>query len=751
MSEVWGVWGENVNEAAQEIPPYFTVEEAPAYGTSSGYDVKDPQSSKLDWLKNAYLACVKESNSRTRLMQALLLAYKGYYDPYFLDRSDSLRDKEVTLTGRLASRKPRRLPVNHMRDLVEQVVSRVTSLPLAIQPFPANNAVLNKNGSLVVKQCLDYLAYVTNEKALLRSAVRTSLVMGEAYVMPVWDPLRGPVSKEYEKAKAEGRKIRRLDEYGKPLKDINGKQVYIENGVRVGDVGYRCPLPIDVFLAPDNFYMNQPEWFMWREYVHVDKLRSEFSRLSGDIKATPDLQFYNFNTLDFTKTKSWCLKVHFYHRRTPDLPDGKYICFTPDVILTEADAPYPIQDDQEFGELPLVRLTGFDIMGELHGTPNVIDIAALQHCYNQLTTIGRRNAYMGTTPHWVYPKGSVESHALLNVPTRIEYPPGLDPPKLLAAQLLGGDFFQFRNDIKGEMEQLIGVYGVSRGDPPPNTRSAEQLSFYEEQQQQKASGPVAKYSEFYLGLKRKTLAIIADNYENDDERMRLLIGEDQEPIIEPFDIKVLSQPWNIRLTQVSSLSQSPSVRMQQLLTIRQQFGDDILTAEQFADLTQFGQVEKVYSLIGLAVKSAEMENQLAAENKEIPDPQAFEELIVHWRTHVKYMNSPGFQRWDSKQQQRLKDHVLGTEYLMWKLMMKNPGFGQRLLMLTGWPAFMVLPDQESMTPQQVLSPTVVPPPSGVIPPGATLGSEMPAGAPGGAPPNGAPPAPATPGDEQAFQ
>lgn len=701
MSEMWGIWGEKASESVSEIPPFFTMIDAPDYGTNN--DGKNPNTSKLDWLKNSYINCIKESALRTRIQQALLLAYKGYYDPFFLDRSDILRNKEGVPTGRIASRKPIRLPVNHLRDLVEQVVSRVCSLPLAINPFPANNSVLNKNGSIVVKQALEYIAYTNNEKRILRDTVRSSLIMGEGYVLPVWDKDRGPLTKEYAEAEKAKRKLKRLDRAGKPVKDASGNQEYIEGPVKAGDIRYITPSPIDIFLAPDNFYLNPVEWFMVREYVHVDKLKKQYPGLKDKIKATPDLQYFNYNTLDMTQTKNWVLKVHFYHDRTPELPEGKYICWTPDLLLYEDDLPYPRQDDQEFGGMPLVRLTGLDVMGELHATPNIIDIAALQHCYNQLTSVIRRNVIMGSTPHWTMPKGTVQHSALINQPTIFEYPPGLTPPKLEVFPTVTAETFNFRNEIKGEMEQLIGVYGVSRGDPPPNTRSAEQLSFYEEQQQQKAAGPTAKYAEFYLALKRKTLSTMADNYENDDERMKMIIGEDQMPIIQPFDVSVLGEPWNIHLMGVSALSQSPTMRRKELMDIRQMFGDELLTAEQYAELTQFGQVEKVYTLIGLALKSAEMENQLAAENQEIPEPQGYEEHIVHWKAHIKYLNAPGLKKWSEKQLQSLKDHVEAHEYLMWKLMMKNPGFGQQLLTLTGWPAFFVQPTEEApVNPNQIV-------------------------------------------------
>lgn len=691
MSEIWGQFGLDVNQDIEPILPFFAVD-------------RENEEELLDWLKNALLACYQDSSDRIRLQQSMLLAYKGYYDPYFIDRSDALRDRDYTVSGALITRKPKRMSVNHLRDLVEQCVSRITSLPLAIQPYPGTNESADKNGSIIVKQVLDTLRYQNNMKAKYRKVVRRAIVLGEGYVMPYWNPNKGPIDPAYEKATRDGKKIPRKDRKGETIMTEDGRPLYIEAPVHIGDVDYAIPYPWDVFILPTFMQENAGLGMMRRQYMHIEEVKARYPKKADQILSTPDLNYYNFDTLDFVRVRDHVLMVEYYYARNQFVPEGYCVKFTPDVILEHGPSQYPWQIDSEFGDMPFERLTGHDIDGEIYGTPNLADVAALQHCYNQLTTIIRRNIYIGSTPKVFAQKGTVNKQAWLNMPSFMEYAGGV-PPTLQTFSTVPGEVFNFRATIRNEMEQLMGIFGASRGDPPPNTRSAEQLAFYEEQQQQRASGPFGKYAEFVIAVDKKTLSIVADNYETDDNRMRLILGQDQEPMLRPYDVKVLNQPWNIRLQAVSALSTSPTIRLEQLLKTRREF-PNLLTEEQFADIAQFGNADKVYTVARAAIMAAQAENQMFAEGDEVQPPQSYQEHIVHWKEHVKYMQLQAFELWPDKKKEGLKEHVQGHEYEMYQLMQKNPTFAQELLTLKGFPAFFVMPEEPPPQQQGQPSPSI---------------------------------------------
>lgn len=685
-------------DGESEIPsPFFTV------------DREDPEAIHT-WLKHTLAYCEKDSSDRTRLQQSLLLAYKGFYDPYFLDRSDQLRQTDVTLSGKLMDKKPRRLPVNHMRDLVEQSVSRICALPLVPQPFPGTNEVMDKNGALVTKQVLETIDYQCRVKSIRRKVVRDAILFGEGFLMPFWNPNKGP---EDKKATEELKKkpVERKNRRGETITTEDGRKVYIEGPVRIGDVDYDKPNPWDIFLDPST-YEHTPQWAMRRRFLHNDFIRAKHPDKQSKIVDGPGVRFYNFNDMDWIGVKAYSVYVEFYHRRTLEMPEGFYACFTLDCLCDYGKSQYPEQGQCEFGDIPLVRLTGFDVAAELRGSPSISDIAALQHAYNQLTTIVRRNIWMGSAPKWMVPKGSVNIQGLINTPGVLEYTGPL-APQLATFPTVGPEVFTFRDSIRQEMEQLSGVYGVSRGDPPPNTRTAEQLAFYEEQQQARAAGPSAKYAEFVIEVYEKTLAIVSEYYDEADGRMRLILGEDREPMLRPYSIKTLSHPWNIRIQAGSSLSTSPTVRMNQLLQIRREF-PELLSAEQFADQTQFGQVDKVYDAARAAIMMAESENQDFAEGADVLPPEPYQEQEVHWKTHYKLIQSRAYQEWSDKKKAAFEDHIHAHEFLMWELAEKNPAFMQKLLTLPGYPAFFSMQDQEQAPPAPVVQP---PGGEAAVPPG----------------------------------
>ena len=309
MSEIWGQFGLDVNQDIEPILPFFAVD-------------RENEEELLDWLKNALLACYQDSSDRIRLQQSMLLAYKGYYDPYFIDRSDALRDRDYTVSGALITRKPKRMSVNHLRDLVEQCVSRITSLPLAIQPYPGTNESADKNGSIIVKQVLDTLRYQNNMKAKYRKVVRRAIVLGEGYVMPYWNPNKGPIDPAYEKATRDGKKIPRKDRKGETIHTEDGRPVYIEAPVHIGDVDYAIPYPWDVFILPTFMQENAGLGMMRRQYMHIEEVKARYPKKADQILSTPDLNYYNFDTLDFVRVRDHVLMVEYYYARNQFVPEG---------------------------------------------------------------------------------------------------------------------------------------------------------------------------------------------------------------------------------------------------------------------------------------------------------------------------------------------------------------------------------------------------------------------------------------------
>lgn len=703
--DIWGNW-ESVfaNTDKTSIEPFFCLD----------FESED---AVLGWLKNALNISQQENAELNRYRQAMQLAYHGFFDPWFIERSDTMRVTESAFTGKSTNYKPKRLAVNHLRDLVEQVISRITSLPIVIQPFPASDSITSKNDSLIVKSVLETINYQSRFKTYLPKIVRNMLLMGEGFVSPYWNANRGLEDPAYKEAAEKGERIPRKDENGEPLKDEDGNVLYITDPVYMGDVDYRYPNPQNIFVNP-HFYSNTPEWFFEVQFVHKDRIEHKYPKFKGRIRSVEELGFFDMSSFDYQKLKDYTLLVDFYHVSNEYLPKGKHIRFTPDLIIFQKDSQYPKQVDSEFGDMPLERLVGYEIVDKLFGIPITSDIAQLQHVYNQMTTIIRRNLYIASGGKWIAMKGSVNRDALTNSPGILEYSGGV-PPRYEVFTALPPEAFAFRNDIKQEMEQLSGVFGVSRGDPPPNTRSAEQLSFYEEQQQQRASGPLGKYAEFIMAKEKKTLAIISKFYDKDDKRLRMMMGEGEEPLLRPYDISVISQPWNLRLKAVSATSTSPTVMINRLLQVRQQF-PELMTAEQFADLTQFGQVDKVYTSARAAINAAEAENQYLAEGEEIDEAKPYQEQIIHWKEHIKAMQSKSYESWPEKQKTRMEEHVMGHEYLMVELMQKNPGFAQDMLTLKGFPAFFVMEGQ-SAPPAQPIAPlnellgTPPPPPNGEAP------------------------------------
>jgi hypothetical protein len=133
---------------------------------------------------------------------------------------------------------------------------------------------------------------------------------------------------------------------------------------------------------------------------------------------------------------------------------------------------------------------------------------------------------------------------------------------------------------------------------------------------------------------------------------------------------------------------------------------------------------------------------------------AYENLLVHWHSHVLEMQSRGFKAaLPEEVRQKFEAHLTGTEYLMFRAARKNPAFAIELCKLQNFPLFYQVSEQDAVlldrartgqplslteitvlykTGQLPMAPGQPPGPGGPIVPGSNLGGA--GGEKGGRPP-----------------
>lgn len=657
------------------------------------------------WLKGEIDYLRKESDERIKRQRRNIAIYKGIqYESQ--DLKDDRRD-----TGTSRSNVIKKIVANHVFDLTEQRVSKLIKYRPAVQVLPTNDEFEDKISAKITKNLLDHIWYNERFEGDLSYKIATyAMIFGECTVFPLWDESKGDLSPAYKKAKEKadksGSKIPMIDENGNQKKDQLGNLLWVNKKVRVGDVDYYVPLPSDVF------FQKKPKWgdveyLFVCEVKSVEELRTKHPDKAKDIVSEQSDVIYDWENMQERPARNEVLVWTFWHKRTEFLETGRKIVFTDKCILSNEEFPF----SHEW--LPCVRFTDWDIPGEIHGYSYIETIKGLTGTYNNLTNLILRNQIMASHPKWMVPAGSCKLDQLGNDITIVQYK-GPQSPVLVQSNPTPNEIFQFRAALKEEFQQIAGVFGVSRGEPPPGIKAGVALQFLSEQESERFNKSVLKWNEFIRFLAQMTIAVCGDKYDTSDERMIRVIGKDNKWMSIFFDVLHLEKSYNIVVQNSSALPQSKAARTQTLMDLNQQFPGQV-PPEQVLDMLDMAQSDKFIDSATMAVKSAEAENEKLLEDAKVDmEPAEYEDHAAHWKVHVKQIQDFAFKYMTpTEAQERLKDHILVHEMFIVDQIRKNPTFKQMLLQdptFKQFPIFFV-PDELAEMPID----TAVEPPQGAAP------------------------------------
>lgn len=640
------------------------------------FDLSDDRNEKdiLSWLKGERDYLTGEAQARVQTMRRNLALYKGIQYQEMETRIDA-RDRASDRNSFV-----RKIVANHLFDLTKNRASRLVKFRPAVAILPTNDELEDKIAAKSCKMLLDHIWYENDFEGVIQTQLATyAQIMGEVYLGIFWDESKGDLSPAYVEASKKGR-VPMLDEHGSQVVDPQGNKIYLDKVIRIGDVDYRVLLATDVLLQKKAKWKDVDYCFQM-EVVTTDILRARYPKKAADIKGE-DVQVYDYETMTEKQSKRDTIVWTFWHRRSEQLDSGRKIVFTNDCVLENTEFPY------SHTKLPFVRFTDQELPGELNGVSFYEQIKGLTGTYNNLTNMLIRNAVMVSHPKWFVPAGSIALDRLGNDITIAQYK-GPTPPQLAVPPSIPGDLFGFRDKLKEEFQQISGVFGVSRGEPPPGIKAGVALQFLSEQESERYNELVLKWNEMIRQVAQMTIAVAGDYYDESDERMVRVLGKNNEYMTEFFKVSALEKDYDIRIQNSSALPKSVAARTQTLLDLAERFPDQF-SGEQVIDMLDLAQSDKFTDAATVAVRSAEAENEKLYEidNAEKMSPVEFENHIIHWKIHTRQMQEFQFKYKTSLDiQERFKEHVMAHEMLMMEQAKKSPVFGKQLETLPMFPMF----------------------------------------------------------------
>jgi hypothetical protein len=615
----------------------------------------------LEWLKNVVTALQEQAEQRTRKQRENLLMYRGIS----LRRRDIDRDRAYR--GRRLNR-IQKLVIPHIHDLTETRVSQMTRIKPAVDVLPANSEWEDRASAKVVELIVKHLWYINNVDYDIQKLHRQARIFGESYLWAEWDENKGDLHPLYIRARELGIKEIQLP---------TGEKVKTDKPIMTGDLKYCLELPWRVLLQRKTDFKNVEYCFRARLEA-TDTLKEK--NPEKKIQSTSDLRLFDIEDMRDKLLEDHTLVFEFWHKKTPELPEGFHAEFTLDSLLFKEDHPY------NFGGLPFVRLTDLDVPHMLNGLSKYELIAPAANMYNNINTLISKNIWLTAHAKWMMPRGAAKIEQLGNDNTIVQYQ-GPVPPKLAQVAPNPPEVYRYNEDLLRQMQIIYGSHGISRGEIPTGITATSALTFLNELESQRASTEISKHSTTLVDLAKLTVAIIGDKYEIDDGRVVRIVGKNNQFLVRHFDTAHLHKDYDIRFNVGSGLPDTKAGKRQIILDMMQR-NPTGYPMERWEELLEVGNTEKAIDMQAAAIKAADSENEDLAAGRPVAPPEAWEDHIAHLQSHYRFVQSRQYkEEMDVAARKRIQDHIYWTEEAAFEKARTNPQFEAKLAGLALFPLF----------------------------------------------------------------
>jgi len=560
-----------------------------------------------NWLKSMRDSLLDENQYRTAIQRRFLRAYMG------VDSTDTVVRRDP-MDPSTKKKKIRKFRIPHINDLIETRTSQMTRLKPEIEVLPANDEFSDRGAAKVAKAMLKHIFQQQDLDSKMIEIHRQCAILGESFLFIDYDENIGDLDPDYIRARELG-----ID--AKPLKQ--------------GDVKYSIEYPWRVLLqVTDKF--EDCDFYMRYHIIPTDEVLEDYPKLAKkmDMSEGNSVTIFDTNNLEPKLVENHTVVWEFYHKRTKYLPEGYYCKFCDDMILEKGEYPFTMD------EFNFQRITDIDLPGDNRGISKLEFALPMQRLYDDLTTLIGKNIYMTAHTKMVVPKGSVKIDSLGNENTIVQYN-GPIAPTTMQTSPNPAEVYSFRENIKNEMQTLMGSHGISRGDVPNGITAASALTFLNELESERQSSLISKHANFIKGIASKSISIAADNYSADEPRMVRIVGRNNAPLLKHFDAAVFSRPYDIKFESSTGFPETKAAQTQRSMEVLQ-YNPQLLSQEEWQYVLNVGGHDKLVSIATSAIASAESEVEDILANEEVAAPEFYEDHVAKLRVFYAALQSRAF-------------------------------------------------------------------------------------------------------------
>ena len=309
------------------------------------------------------------------LQEKMISSWKAYHGAYHGGLSNGHQISFSGEQGELVN-----IAINHYRNIATHTITMATSTRPSLIARAVNSDYKSLIQTTLANSILDYYIREKKLEIYFKKAVEYAIVLGSGFIKMDWDA--------------------NLGETYDAIEDENGEKIPLKQG----DIVFSNLSPFDVLMDFTKEDDTDHSWFTTRTYKNKYDLIAKFPEFEDKIKQLKtknELEGFRlgFNLLN---EKTDDIPVYeFYHKKTPALPDGRYMMFlAEDIILLDGPLPYRV--------LTVFKISPSTILGTSHGYTPMFDLLPIQEGVNTLySTILTNQTTFGVQNIWSPPGSDI--------------------------------------------------------------------------------------------------------------------------------------------------------------------------------------------------------------------------------------------------------------------------------------------------------------------------------------------------------